>query len=538
MYFTLTYNVNFRIENCIKNGEDNRINPGVDHGIWYELRFPTDTAAISIPKTSWTDFPSRKIPAEFSLTRIQEYLAKCNVRNSIVFEDSDSDGDVNINNNVAEGEIGGQKSWQRGRISYLSGHVQQIENNHTDEHFFVRANVNASYKDKKHKVSIVILNTSSIIMDASCTCKAAACKSCSHVIALLFALEDYTTLHGFDPTTSTSKLKTWNMGRKHGRYPMQVLEAAYPHHSKTERNRKRFFSLISPSSTDRTTPTTSGNDSDFKRKLQTMKRPSMFELLLSFEYPDYNLDTNETCLLQSKVQKMISGMVPDGLGPVHLLIDQNSPRWHLERRVRITASVAKSFFTAKELDKVVNDHLWKSNDISHLQAVQYGRDNEANALKEYKQVTGSNVVNAGLVVNSKYPGLGCSPDGLVTNKEGMLTKLIEIKCPFKIKDQHPQQFDPVLLKNMCYRIDENGYLKIKRNHAYYFQVQLSLAIMNLNECDFIIWSPKGMVFENIERDNNFINTLTKKLVNIHCTVLIPEFFEMRLPRKLGLLNVL
>lgn len=48
------YHLYFRIENCIKNGMDNDIHPGVNNGIWFELRFPTEHHQTLIAE-SWLD---------------------------------------------------------------------------------------------------------------------------------------------------------------------------------------------------------------------------------------------------------------------------------------------------------------------------------------------------------------------------------------------------------------------------------------------------------------------------------------------------
>lgn len=170
----------------------------------------------------------------------------------------------------------------------------------------------------------------------------------------------------------------------------------------------------------------------------------MFQYILQFNYADHTLGADETTLLKLKVEKMSHGLVTKVMGPVDLSIDQNSPRWLLERRIRITASVAKSFYTSKKLDNIVNDHLWKTKDLGNIKAIQYGRDNEVNAFNAYKIVTGFNVCKAGLVVNNQFPGLGWSVDGLVYDvKDGSLERLIEIKCPYKIRDIHPKDFAPI-----------------------------------------------------------------------------------------------
>lgn len=88
-------------------------------------------------------------------------------------------------------------------------------------------------------------------------------------------------------------------------------------------------------------------------------------------------------------------------------------------------------------------------------------------------------------------------------------------------------------KNICYTVKDNqNYLK--RNHCYYFQIQLTLAILDLEYCDFIIWSGlHSFATERINRDEIFINYLTQKLLKVH-KILAGEYFEMRLPRNLSL----
>lgn len=80
-------------------------------------------------------------------------------------------------------------------------------------------------------------------------------------------------------------------------------------------------------------------------------------------------------VLKAKIKQTRLELVPEAIGHNdELSIDQNSPCWHLQRRIRITASVAKSFFTAKNLNRIVNEHLWKTTDLSNIQAIQYAAE--------------------------------------------------------------------------------------------------------------------------------------------------------------------
>jgi hypothetical protein len=44
---------------------------------------------------------------------------------------------------------------------------------------------------------------------------------------------------------------------------------------------------------------------------------------------------------------------------------------------------------------------------------------------------------------------------------------------------------------------ETGHSSLKRKHAYYGQVQLGMAILNVQSCDLVIYSPKSKSFATI-----------------------------------------
>lgn len=425
---------------------------------------------------------------------------------------------------------------RRARILFTSGHVQNLEDNMNNGLYYLRCKVNASYRDNIYTVA-VILGTDSKVINASCECRASESKSCSHIIAIMFALEDYTILFGFQPMTCTSRLKTWNVGRKRGKDPKSVFDASYPHHSKSEMDRSRFRKF-DPVPKKCMKFNEKQDIENFITNLQACSRPSMFEIILKIKYEDYHLEQKMLNVLKLKIADMILNLVSADSGPVALVADQNNITWLNERRIRITASNAKSFFTAKSLDNLINRHLWSNTNLANIPAIRYGKVSEPLAFDEYKRVTNYDVRKCGFFTNKSFPGLGCSPDGLVYDKNGNIVSLIEIKCPIKIRDTSPWNINNI--KNcdkMCYTVIGINSIRLKRNHEYYFQIQLSLAVMELESCDFIVWSSHGITFETIKRNDNLISALTKKLENIHKNVLLVEFFEMRLPRDLKLLNL-
>lgn len=379
----------FRVEDCIRNGQAEEIIASIDQGKWFSLKFLREQCTL--PNTGWNTFPTHCIPTSFCYGTIKDYIEKC----LNVDCDSDTDDDC-YNNQYVPTSVVNSKSMRRGRIIFTSGHVQDIEDNMKNGLFYLRANVIASYKDTIYKVAIV-LNNDSTVKNATCQCKASESESCSHIIGLLFTLEDYTVLFGFQPATCTSKLKTWNMGRKRGRNPKCVLDASYPHHSKPEMDRKRFkkFDPVPYNSKHTEIP-----EGDFLRNLQSCNQTSMFEIILKIKYEDYQLEPERKNILNLKIKLMMSDLISVNSGPILKVTDQNTTDWLIERRVRITASKAKSYFTAKSVTNLINQQLWKQScDLSNVPAIKYGRENENKAFDRYKQLTGYDVRKCGFFTN-------------------------------------------------------------------------------------------------------------------------------------------
>lgn len=73
------------------------------------------------------------------------------------------------------------------------------------------------------------------------------------------------------------------------------------------------------------------------------------------------------------------------------------------------------------------------------------------------------------------------------------------------------------------QITDNSVV-LKKKHMYYAQVQLGMAILNISECDFIVYSKFSKSFVNIivPRDEIFLNSLLNKLQNIYFSHMIHE----------------
>ena len=69
-------------------------------------------------------------------------------------------------------------------------------------------------------------------------------------------------------------------------------------------------------------------------------------------------------------------------------------------------------------------------------------------------------------------------------KNGKPVKLLEIKCPYDLQSTEQE----VLEKKCKFLRLEKGKMILKKKHAYYAQIQFGMALLNLQCCDFVIYS--------------------------------------------------
>ena len=137
-------------------------------------------------------------------------------------------------------------------------------------------------------------------------------------------------------------------------------------------------------------------------------------------------------------------------------------------------------------------------------STRYGAINEPKARKLYENLSNTKIIKLRLFVHPDAPWLGFSADGVIHEN----SCVIEIKCPIKGK----KVTSDGLIKNLKYfrqTISRDFFLRT--NHKYYEQMQLGMALLNLNKCHFItehyssakFLSKKNSIFVNIE-DNELV----------------------------------
>ena len=212
-----------------------------------------------------------------------------------------------------------------------------------------------------------------------------------------------------------------------------------------------------------------------------------------------------------------------------------------KKRTKVASCIAVPCRVRLKIRVWIQEKLWfcKCFDSFYL---KYAREEEPAARHAYTSFTGIRVVETGLCVNNDFPYLGASPDGLIVNTDNAVVGLIKIKglkifkdktiCEVT-KDHSRGKFDKKCLSRQRFTIDSNNNLHLKKNHAYYYQVQLQLLVTRLEYCDFVFHTPKGQPYvERIFTDYLLQDNIKRCLTYLWRQVLMPEYVEMRIPRNL------
>jgi putative phage-type endonuclease len=160
-------------------------------------------------------------------------------------------------------------------------------------------------------------------------------------------------------------------------------------------------------------------------------------------------------------------------------LQQRTPAWHVARRGKLTASnLGAALGQVNYVSRVVAYRRALGLDkFQGNDATEWGNANEANGIVAYQSLTGNVVTATGLHIHPDYSWLAGSPDGFVGD-EGM----VEVKCPF------------------YFRRDGSGRLHKQVPGHYYQQMNALMEICNREWCDYICWSPEGMVVYRVKRD--------------------------------------
>jgi hypothetical protein len=387
---------------------------------------------------------------------------------------------------------GTAKPARKGRQLYASNKIQFCEVGNSDGMILFRCTMAASLKKEFRYACVAIKKSDGQIIISKCNCPQQADGKCSHVAALLYLVEDISL--GADPSMSaacTSTQQTWHTGPK--KKSLTKTPDAI-HLMKYSKTKYRGDALIyyDPRPTNKRT-TTEEEINKFVFDLRNLPKPCMWLDILTYQYEDYDIDQERqnvliflsNDLVNALGQELITAPADElssesGVHFGNTVSQAASEIWSTLRRIRVTASIFQDFF--KYPMTMTKKMLFDGRpDLSRVVAVQWGVENEENALKSFENEYGP-ITKVGLFVSKVFPFLGASPDGLWKGC------VIEVKCPFILRDYHPvdiEKLSPSQQRTFCCE-KVNGTLRLKKSHKYFWQVQCQLFVTGATEAKFII----------------------------------------------------
>ena len=176
-------------------------------------------------------------------------------------------------------------------------------------------------------------------------------------------------------------------------------------------------------------------------------------------------------------------------------MEQRSDQWFKARKGRVTGSVVGAIlglapYMSRDdvMRQMVREYHNQEREFKGNAATQWGVAMEDTAKADFEIETGHDVTDAPFVQWDE-DWLGASPDGYVGENE-----LIEIKCPYSLRNQ-----SPVMFKS----IDDQPH--------YYAQIQIQLLVTDCIGCYFFQWSPHGSQSEYVPFDPQWIEENLPKL---------------------------
>ena len=475
---------------------------------------------------------------------------------------------------------------QKSRRLFECGYVQKIELCRRNDNVFYKARCAPEMRsraDYKLRLCVSVTDTADVkdVCYADCSCPAGKGPkgSCKHLAALFYALENFTKC-GFaqDVQTCTDVLQTWNQPSKKKSEPMELKSMDWQRQpvkdgSRKSKRKHTAADLLDPRAVSKRNriqdevdeyayqslhaggaalglTLVSGSGAlkeinyEARWQRQNEKQAAWRELredvalcleagmsdadtdIDSTPMPSDSecMDNNDRCWSWYETNVCVSEA--RAVEIQQCTLDQHgSDMWRKERCMRITASIAKC--VARRKDSTPPDNLVKriiDRKSFSTAATAWGVEHEDVARTAYiekmrESPTSISVSQCGLVISCKEPWLGASPDGII--RDGDVKGVLEIKCPFSARNMTLSEA-AASIKNFC--VQQNGSaLTLRRNHAYYYQVNVQLFVTGLSFADFVVWLPGGDVFiERIPRDDLFIFSMLPKLKSFYFAHVLPK----------------
>ncbi|XP_058453388.1 uncharacterized protein LOC131431586 isoform X1 [Malaya genurostris] len=382
-----------------------------------------------------------------------------------------------------------------------------------------------------------------------CTCKAGTAK-CKHIIACLLHIEKHRTLEYLSCTditqawgiTKSAKKAPWGAKRITELCCVNQSKSLKTTDSKTEEQllSTSFNCIMSVSRASAISKHMEGRHLNIPNTYANRAIQSTSEISNVTQY--INATELTTCLRRST-----SGVVirPYEMSTIQFdyfdqyiqvdvdmsvrmaleTKDQNTNSWKINRTKRITASSAYKLFTYlrnknPDWSKKISQY-WDIRNLK-LEATKYGKDTEPLAFECYKIKRNPNIKKCGLVIHPDESWIAGSPDGI----DPVSNILLEIKCPMN-KDASLNDIMNCASVKVFIKQDFQSSYYLNKRHCYYCQVQINMWLLNLDYCDFVLYSTKDNDFNVIEVifDRDYVTTVINDLKTLYFNRMLLKLIE-------------
>ena len=386
----------------------------------------------------------------------------------------------------------------------------------------------------------LIVCSDGTVQSAHCTCMAALSEGCSHIAAVLFALEHGSRISKEASVTNEPAYWLFPTPAKLAQPFQRIRDIDFRSVSKKRKLRQRI--LLRPR----------------YLHLQLLghhrHRSAALFAVLSTALPSAAVLSLTDVYGNNFVPNTVTGQLPRYLGPLYdstlkcntyddVLLhcarvnvsvtdaqvkfvecetrqQASSPLWFNMRAGRVTASTfhAACHISLQKPSVSLLKRICTNTHFSSA-ATYYAIQHENNARKQYIAQSSCEHVNfsckmCDLFLNTRYPMFGASPDGII-ECEFCGLGCLEIKCPITLTRGKLNGWSYLTVGTI-------GGLQLKRSSQYFYQVQMQMLLTGRLFCDFVVWGPSVLHVERIFSDVAFIEHTTEIAILFHAKCATPE----------------
>ncbi|KAJ8909641.1 hypothetical protein NQ315_015333 [Exocentrus adspersus] len=182
------------------------------------------------------------------------------------------------------------------------------------------------------------------------------------------------------------------------------------------------------------------------------------------------------------------------LPEVIIIITQQSQEWHIQRKYRVLV-----YMIYIRIQKVTGK-------VKHNKYTKHGIKYESDAREAFVKQTLFHVVECGY-----------SPDGIIFEGKRPVA-LLEIKCLY---EGATHTISEVVSKTKYLEKCGSKY-RLKEKHKYYGQIQLGMALLNVERCYFVLYASfdKSIEICEVDINYNFAKKMLTILINNHTKAII------------------